>query len=351
MIPREKPLRQCVTRLPVLSFLNLRSILVFALTFQLLSFSHVSAQTVEPADDEVLRVTTDLLLFPVRIRDKSGQAASGLTERDLFLNDEDRVTSGIYFSQGTDRVAFVFALDKSGSLREIISQQTGAALALYQHFNDKSSIAVLHFAESATIAAPFLRDPSLARPAFILNARPNQHTAIFDAAAKAIEMFDALPRVRTERRIVIMISDGLDNASRAKPDAVISAARNKRVSFYVIHLPLFEPRDGRLAVRRPAKGFRELAEKTGGKLFLAGGSAFDSAKGVNLAPIFQAIEDDLKSQYLLGFYLNEKANDGRRHNFSLSLPQGFESQVIPSDFSRTLKFTVDRPREALKNRK
>lgn len=350
MIPRQKRLGKCVTRLSVLSFLNLRSVLAFALTFQLLSFSQISAQTVEPPDDEVLRVTTDLLLFPVRIRDKTGQGASALTERDLSLKDEDRVTSGIYFSQGTDRVAFVFALDRSGSLREIISQQSGAALALYQHFNDKSSIAVLHFAEAATIAAPFLRDPSLARPAFTFNARLNQRTAIFDAAAKALEMFDVLPRVRTERRIVIMISDGLDNASRAKADDVIRAARNKRVSFYVIHLPLFEPRDGRLAVRRPAKGFRDLAEKTGGKLFMAGGSAFNSAKEVNLAPIFQAIEDDLKSQYLLGFYLNEKANDGRRHVFSLSVPQGFEYQVSPRDFSRTEKFVVERPREALKNR-
>ena len=83
-------------------------------------------------------------------------------------------------------------------------------------------------------------------------------------------MFEDLPRVRSERRIVILISDGLDNASRTKPGAVIDAALNNRVSFYVIHLPLFEPRDGRLAVRAPAKGFRDLAEKTGGKYFLAG---------------------------------------------------------------------------------
>jgi hypothetical protein len=46
-------------------------------------------------------------------------------------------------------------------------------------------------------------------------------------------------------------------------------AREKSVSFYVIHLPLFEPRDGRLVVRPAAEGFRGLAEKTGGKYFLA----------------------------------------------------------------------------------
>ena len=62
-------------------------------------------------------------------------------------------------------------------------------------------------------------------------------------------MFAELPRVRSERHIVILISDGLDNSSRAKVSAIINEAIDKRVSFYVIHLPLFEPRDGRLAVR------------------------------------------------------------------------------------------------------
>ena len=128
-------------------------------------------------------------------------------------------------------------------------------------------------------------------------------------------MFGDLPRVRAERRIVILISDGLDNASRTKPGAVIEAALNNHVSFYVIHLPLFEPRDGRLSVRSPAKGFRDLAEKTGGKYFLVGDvkSALAPVKDIDLTKIFQAIEEDLKSQYLLGFYLGEVANDGRKH--------------------------------------
>src|SRR5262245_39843153 len=48
-------------------------------------------------DDDVVRVNTDLLLFPVRIRDKKGQAVAGLTEQDLTLKDDDKVTTGVYF--------------------------------------------------------------------------------------------------------------------------------------------------------------------------------------------------------------------------------------------------------------
>ena len=334
------------TRQPYISFIVCTLLAIFFL--QPVKLFAQDSKT----EDDVVRVTTDLLLFPIRIKNRQGQAVQGLTEKDLSLDDKDRVTTSLYFAPGADRVALVFALDQSGSLREIISQQREAALALFRRFSDRSNIAVLRFAETPAVVAPFDREPEKARLAFSLLAGSNRHTAIFDASAKAVTMFDDLPRVRAERRIVILISDGLDNASRTKPGAVIDAALNNHVSFYVIHLPLFEPRDGRLAVRSPAKGFRDLAEKTGGKYFLVGDvkSALAPVKDIDLTAIFQAIEEDLKSQYLLGFYLGEVANDGRKHRFSLGLPSGLEYQVGRLAYSRKHEFFVDRPRDAPKAR-
>jgi hypothetical protein len=100
-----------------------------------------------------------------------------------------------------------------------------------------------------------------------------------------------------------------------------------------------------LAVRAPAKGFRDLAEKTGGKYFLVGdaGSALAPGKK-DLTPVFQAIEEDLKSQYLLGFYIRESARDGRRHRFSLGLePKDVKYAVRGSGYSRSHDFFVDFP--------
>lgn len=303
------------------------------------------------SDDDVLRVNTDLLVFPIRVRDKTRRSAGSLTESDLTLKDKDEVTAGLYLYRGVDRVALIFVLDQSGSTREIISQQREAALALFGRFGERSQAAVIRFAETPKLIAPFGRDTDTAREAFESTVEANQHTAIFDAAAAAVRAFDALPAIRFERRIAILISDGLDNASRTKAPAVILAASEKRVSFYVIHLPLYEPRYGSLVVRSPAKGFRQLAEQTGGKYFLVGNgrAALASQKNFDLGTIFQAIEDDLKSQYLLGFYLGEKANDGRRHRFSLSLPSGFEYQVGRFGYTRSHDFFVDRPRQALKS--
>src|SRR5689334_12577253 len=54
-------------------------------------------------DDDVVRVNTDLLLFPIRVRDKKGQAIAGLTDQDVTLKDQDGVTTGVYFARGADR--------------------------------------------------------------------------------------------------------------------------------------------------------------------------------------------------------------------------------------------------------
>ena len=301
-------------------------------------------------DEDVIRVNTDLLLFPVRIRDKKGLAVAGLTDQDLSLKDPDQVTTGLYFSPGADRVALLFALDQSGSLRQIISQQREAALALFSRFGERSSVAILRFSSTATLVAPFTKDLDNARAAFRFTAGSNEQTAIFDAAAHAVEAFDDLPPVRSERRIIVLISDGLDTRSRTSAEFVINAALEKRISFYVIHLPLFEPRDGRLQVRSPSKGFKELAEKTGGKYFLVGDAKSALMPHDNdLTPIFQAIEEDLKSQYLLGFYISESSRDNRKHVFSVSMkPQGVEYSVGGKGYSRTQKFMINLAPEAKK---
>ncbi|HEY0099277.1 MAG TPA: VWA domain-containing protein [Pyrinomonadaceae bacterium] len=280
------------------------------------------AQTIDASDDEVLRVSTDLVTVPVVVTDRRGRRFANLTRQDFEVRDGGRPVKLEYFSSGTERVAIVFALDASGSAREHIARQTEAALAMFAHFGSNSRIAVLPFAAQADFALPFTTDIRRAREAFQLSARRNQQTAIFDAASVAVRAFNVAGADARERRIVILSSDGLDTASRTPPASVINEARLRGVSIYVIHFPLFIPRDGKLAVRRPAKGFRELAEQTGGHYFLLGDarSALDPRAAPDLAPIFRAITEDLQSQYLLGYYLDAAArNQSNNHQIQVSL--------------------------------
>lgn len=295
--------------------------LLLTLPLLLITFQKTPAQEQEPVD-EVVRVRTDLITVPLFVTDKEGRRVVGLQRQDFVLRDNGRVVETAYFSSGAERVALLFTLDASGSARDIIIRQREAAIALFSRFGRDSRVAVMRFTESAKLAASFTVRSDQALAAFNFPAFPGRRTAIFDAAGTAVRSFDAPDKA--ERRIVILISDGLDTASATKASRVIDEALERGVSFYVIHLPLFEPRDGRLRVRPASKGFRELAEKTGGKYFMLGDAktALSPNPQYDFAPVFQAIEDDLRGQYLLGYYPAEVARDNLAHRIEVSLAGG-----------------------------
>ena len=309
--------------------------------------SYCAAQ--DPAESiDILRVSTDLLVFPIRVTDKNRRAVPQVSRTDFLLTDRDGVSSGFYFAAGAGRIALLFALDESGSLREIITAQRQTALALFDRFKNESRVAALRFGQRARLVADFDTDAEAVSAAFASRPRQNERTAIFDAAQAAIVTFTKLTSNPTERRIVILISDGLDNASTAKVDSVIRAANENNISFYVIHLPLFTPRDGRLSIRGPTKGFRDLGEKTGGRYFLASDpkEPLRLDNRVDLSPVFKAIEDDVRSQHLIGFYFNERGRDGRRHRLSISLERkDLVYSVAGRKFARAHDFEVYFPRE------
>jgi Ca-activated chloride channel family protein len=275
----------------------------------------------DSSDIDVIKVRTDLVTAPAFVTDGRGQRIRNLTAADFELRDDGRAVKIEYFAAGTEHVALLFALDASGSTREIISQQRETALALFSRFGRGSEVAVMRFAEQAKLVAPFSGAQGDALAAFDFPALENRRTAVFDAAIDAVRTFDKQRGDPTERRIVILISDGLDTVSRSRPREVIDAAKARGVSLYSIQIPLYAPRDGRLAPRPATKGFREMAEQTGGRYFMAGDakSALSLKFAPDLSQIFAAIEEDLQGQYVLGYYPGEAAEDGRAHSLTLNL--------------------------------
>ena len=282
--------------------------------------THAQGETVEPPE-EVIRVSTDLVTVPLFVTDAGGRRVPGLQLGDFEVRDAGRTIEASYFAAGTESVALLFLLDASGSTRDLITQQRETALAIFSRFGARSRVAVLHFRERPELALPFTNDLRAARSAFRISVQPNRRTSIFDAALAAVRAFRPDQSQPAERRIVVLISDGLDTSSTARASTVIEEARASGVSFYVIHLPLFTPREGRLVARRPSKGFRELAERTGGKFFVVGDarSALDPRAEYDLAPVFKAIADDLLGQYVIGYYAGEAERNGGFHAVEVRL--------------------------------
>ncbi len=287
--------------------------------------SIVSAQTVD--DDDVIAFRTDLITVPVTVTDRRRRFINTLTPNDFILTDDDQSVPVASLSIGTSQLALAFLLDTSGSTREIIARQQAAALALARHFNQASRVAVLGFDTSTRLIVPFTTDLTRAQNAFslsVLNSQTDARTAIFDAANSTVNLYSNLPNTQGERRIIVLISDGLDTASTTLPTAVINRANALGISFYVIHIPLYAPRDGRLKPRPFARGFRDLAERTGGKLFQLGDArtALNPRTDNDMTPIFDRIAADLMNQYILAFYpqANKTTNTPHRINVRLTKP-------------------------------
>ena len=260
-------------------------------------------QEIEPDGDSIQRIETNLILVPFYVTDGKNRRAQGFSERDFQVLDNGRPVETSLLVAGAESVGLLFLLDASGSTRDIVTAQSETALALFSHFGARSDVAVMQFRERAELTQGFTRDLRAARRAFQIAPLPDRRTAIFDAARDAVRAFRAPNRNIAERRIVVLFSDGLDTASATPPASVIAEANAAGVSFYVIHIPLYAPLDGRLAARRPAKGFRDLAEKTGGQFFVVGDARSSLAPRAehDLSPIFRAIAEDLQSQYVLGY--------------------------------------------------
>lgn len=325
------------SRQPLL-FLQASLILLFVATF----CAPVPAQ--EEPDTDVVRVRTDLVLVPAFVTDKHDRRISGLKQTDFEVRDNGLLMKVEHFATGTEHVALVFALDASGSIRENLRRQRAAALQLFSRFGRGSHVAVLRFTREAVLAVPFTTDAGAAERGFDFPALSNQRTAIYDSVSEALKLFDARAIDPACRRIIILISDGLDTASTRKAGSVIDEARARGVSVYCIQLPLFEPREGRLSPRPAVKGFRELADKTGGHFFMVGDArnALDQGESFDLAPVFRAIEEDLQGQYVIGYYAGDAARDGRFHSIQVSLTRSdrrkFRVRLLREGYTAALAF-------------
>ncbi len=304
---------------------------VVILCLFLFPFSTARTQTI---DDEVINVRTNFVTVPVVVTDKRNRFVDTLTQNDFALTDNDQPAPLDYFAIGTSQLALTFLLDTSGSMRDLMSQQRDAALALLNLFNNQSRIAVYTFTDTARVVSPLTKNLDDVRRAFLsplLTARNDARTAIFDAALSTVHSYNTLPQTSGERRIIVLISDGIDSISTVPHAAVIDAANAAGISFYIIYTPLYLPYGEHLLRRRPSRGFQQLAEQTGGKFFQLGNAktALDPRANDDLTPIFEAIAADLQGQYLLGFYpqTDRAANTHHRLKVKLTTPDAKKLRV------------------------
>jgi Ca-activated chloride channel homolog len=244
-----------------------------------------------------IRTSVDLVVLRAIVRDHKGAPVSGLTQEN-FQVYEDKVPQQIEsFSHEDIPVTIGLVIDNSGSMRPKHSDVIGAALAFARSSNPKDEIFVVNFNEHVSMGlpsnSPFTSNAAQLETALSRNVITGM-TALYDAIAAGLEQ---LQKGKWDKKVLIVVSDGGDNASKRNLAQVMTMVNQSNAAIYT--MGIFDETD---EDRNP----RVLKHLSGA----SGGEAFFPKTLQEILPICEQIAHDIRSQYTITFVPANKKQDG-----------------------------------------
>jgi Ca-activated chloride channel homolog len=268
----------------------------------------VSSSTNQP--DSVLTITKRVSEVNVLFiaTDRRGKFVRNLTQADFsILDDHTPPESILAFRRDTDLpLELGLLIDTSGSVRSRFDfEQTAATNFLQQTIRPKFDKAfVMGFSGHSQVSQDFTDDVSLLATG-IRQLKDGGGTALYDAIYRACREKLILDRGETPvRHAIIVVSDGEDNQSEFSQAQALEMAQRAEVIIYAIST------DDSGLVLRGDKVLQQLADATGGR-------AFFPFNMKDITRSFAAIEDELRSQYVISYRPAEFDADGRYRSIEI----------------------------------
>lgn len=275
----------------------LLALMVFQIDSKPQSPASVSGGDSQSSRPFQISVNLDLVTLPVTVRDKQGAFVSDLGEQDFEIS-EDGVRQAIRLFRREDvPVTVGLVVDHSGSMRQKLPDVMTAAESFVQSSNKDDQMFVVNFNEHVSLGLPpAIRFTNRADQlgSAILRVPAAGQTALYDAVALALDRLRAGER---DKKVLIVISDGGDNASALGFSGVLKKAEESNVLIYTVGI--FDDDD---PDRNPAV-LRRLARVTGGEAYFPG-------QPNDVAEICRRIAIEIRNQYVLGYVSANTAKPG-----------------------------------------
>ena len=251
------------------------------------------------ASQSTISVKTDLVVLPVSVTDTKGNVVLGLTQQDFRVYEDGRPQRVTSFQQGDTPVTVGLIVDHSRSMGPKLVEVAAAVSAFAHSSNPQDEMFVVDFNDDVSVellhGKPFTSDPKeLEKAIEAVSARGR--TALYDAVAEGLLH---LQLGHSDRRALIIVSDGGDTASQQKFSQVLALAQQSQVLIYSIGL-IADAGIGQSGEVDPGV-LRHFSKATGGIAYFP-----DTTNTVT--NISKQIARDLREQYTLGF-APEKANN------------------------------------------
>lgn len=248
---------------------------------------------------ERFRAGTELVTIPTTVRDAAGRLVTSLEREDFIVEEDGKEQPITQFTKARVPVSLSLALDTSDSMRgeRIIDAREVLATFLDKLLATEDEASLLAFNHETRMLAGWTVQRAGLRVK-LDSLRPSGSTAIYDAVAAALPIFESRSHPRAA---LLIVSDGADTAS----DVTIATLKQQLVRSDVMlyAIAIDSPNGRRTSARVNPYTLNELASQGGGYVEIISSDS-------ELGPATERIAEELNNQYMIG-YTPTTSGDGR----------------------------------------
>ena len=275
-----------------------------------------AASSATAQDRPLFSSDADLVVVHATIRDRAGAYVAGLTPENFTILEDGRPQRAQLFTSEEAPVTIGLLIDSSGSMQPNRDRVIAASAAFADASHPSDELFALAFNDAVRAAlpetAPFTGAVSVLQSALTNTIRAYGRTALFNAISSGLEY---LERGRHERRVLVVVSDGADNASRTTFEEVVSRTQASNAVIYAVALVNPVDRDGNPGL------LRRIAEATGGE-------AFTPRRVEDIPRILKRIAADIRHTYTLGYVSTNMARDGAFRRIRLIVQSSDRGRLV-----------------------
>lgn len=264
------------------------------------------------AEDEIIRVETDLVTLTATVTDKNGRYRADLKQSDFTIYEDGAKQETAYFNTG-DRVPVSLGIifDTSGSMEDKIEGVEDAVEHFVTNVSSNDEIFLVRFSSDAALVQDFTADRSLIlRAVKSLDARGG--TALYDAITLGLQK---VREGKNKKRALLLLTDGNDTESSIDLQTALSLAKRSEVVIYAlgighgekgnVHLGIL---DSQLKDTVDMRVLRSFADTSGGNAYFLEEAHAGGRDRIDEAAA--EVASELKQQYTLGYYPTNQKKDG-----------------------------------------
>jgi Ca-activated chloride channel homolog len=300
--------------------------LIFGLVFLFAFSSQTGAQTPTPTpqivdDNKTVIINSDLVTLQITVTDYYNRFVSGLKKSAFTVFDDDKEQEIEFFSDEDSPVSVGVVFDVSGSMSgDKISKARQALGKFIQTSHPMDEYFLIAFNKRAQLLLDRTRNGEAVLDKLQL-VQPKENTALYDAVYLGTER---VLRGAHQKRAILLISDGQDNASRYTFRDVRKMLKESDVTVYAIGILS----GGDYGSSNGVMGQAYLDELTS----VTGGKSFYPTSNAEMDDVFERIAIELRHQYSIGFRPQNFTNDGKWHKLKVKVKP---SRGMPKLFVRS----------------